>query len=572
MKYKRLGDVLIEMGLITSEQLTQALELQKETKQRLGRVLISNGFITENELMNALEAQLGIDFIDLNKEVIDPSLTAYIPKELAQSAQILPVRLQKNTLYIAMADPMNFMAAEQAKDVSKKRIIPLFANSEAVRRTIEELYADTGSIAEISEMEDMPLSETDGSPVEGADVQESAVSTSTDPGAHLVHRILERAAGEGCEELYLEPDGTGIAVWMCGNGQTRKVMTLPERQCESAPAYLKSLCRLDSSEKRLPQSGSTALRLKEYHLWLQVHTLPAADGERLAVKVLQRGRSIPDRTSIGMSTKQQKQLDQLMKAQSGLLILTGPAGSGKTTTMYSLLKACANGRKTVVAEQETTYLLSGIIQTQCNEREGLSMAHYMEAALSMRPEILCIDEITDSAAAAAAIQAAMTDHLVIATVQAGSAAHALERLKCMGITGRTLAGCLLGIVNQKLVRRVCGMCAETYTWSMEDSDVQAVIQTAAKQKHWQHGAGCSACDQSGYQGRQGIYEIISASGEFRRGILDTADPVLLQEHMNQVLAEACLWRQAAVLAGEGIIAPDEAARLVHLDNSIAIDI
>ncbi|MEE0955968.1 MAG: GspE/PulE family protein [Eubacterium sp.] len=515
MKNMRLGDMLVSLKIITDEQLREALRMQKEQKKRLGEVLIDNGFITETQLIDTLRIQLGIDFIDLAKTDIDPGMSKYVPKSLAKKAGIIPVRVAKDSLFLAMTDPLNFFAIEEAQDTSKKKIIPMIATKAAVDHAINVLYGNEGAAEAIAQMRAE-------AGISNSQVNTIEEETENAPTIRLVNSIIERAVNERASDIHFEPTKGDMVIRMRIDGRLHKILTVPSELQDSVVSRLKIMSRLNIVEKRVPQDGRAMIRLKSRDIDMRLSTLPTIYGEKIVVRILGTEEGMLDRKGIGIPPAENRKLDRLLAHTSGVIMIVGPTGSGKSSTMYTLVRELLSEHTNLITlEDPVEYNIEGATQVQINEKVGLTFASGLRAILRQDPDIICVGEIRDGETAEIAMRAAMTGHLVITTIHTEDAVSAIDRLKDMGVAPYLIASGLCGIISQRLLRRICTNCREEY------HPDPALIEMAGfpnrMNRRYFHGKGCDNCFNSGYRGRVGVFEVLMMNDELRKCITDGAD-------------------------------------------------
>lgn len=561
MKQKRLGDMLIDAGVITQDQLLLALKKQKETHERLGTILIQEGIITEHQLINTLREQLGVDFIDLTKTEIDPSMSKYIPKSLAKAAQIVPVRVVKDTLFLAMADPLNFMAVEQAKDTSKKRIIPMIATSAAVDHAINVLYENVSAAEAMQQMrEEAGLTAQVETPEEVGEIGDES------PTIRLVNSIFERAYVENCSDIHFEPTEGDMTIRMRVDGELHKIMTIPRDLQDSVISRLKVMAKLDIVEKRIPQDGRIEMTLKDRDIDMRVNTLPTIYGEKVCIRLLGKDPGMLTREGIGMIfPEDNEKIDRLLANTSGVIMIVGPTGSGKSSTMFTLIRELLSESKNLVTlEDPVEYNIPGAIQVQINEKVGLTFAEGLRAILRQDPDIICVGEIRDGETAAIAMRAAITGHLVITTIHTEDAVSAIDRLKDMGVAPYLISAGLRGIISQRLLRRVCPKCREPYTPNPRMLSLSGIRQSP--DRVYYHGKGCDACFHSGYRGRIGAFEVLLMNDELRKGITDGVDKQTFRQMAQKTSHYTTMLENADKLVEKGITTVDEICRTIMVTD------
>ncbi len=556
MRTKRLGDMLIELGLLTEEQLNQALEYQSKETDRLGTILIKHNFITEKQLIDALRMQLGIEYIDLTKVDITPEMSQYVPKKLAKQMNIVPVRLVKDQLFLAMADPLNFVALEEAQRTSKKRIVPMIASEPAVKHAINVLYGNEGAaqaMAQIRAENAANETETAARPTESQN-QENAT-----PMVRLVNSIIERAYVENASDIHFEPSEDELLVRMRIDGQLHRIMVIPGELKESVISRLKIMSRLDIVEKRIPQDGRAVLAVHGTDLDMRTSTLPTIYGEKVVIRILRRNEDSLNRRSIGIPAAEDEKIDKLLGLSSGVIMIVGPTGSGKSSTMYTLVRELLSDRTNLITlEDPVEYHIKGATQVQINEKVGLTFASGLRSILRQDPDIICVGEIRDGETAEIAMRAAMTGHLVITTIHTEDAISAIDRLHDMGVPPYLIAAGLRGVISQRLLRRICPSCKEKIVPPARALSM-AGIEDAPGKVYW-NGAGCDHCFRSGYRGRIGVFEVMMVQDGLRHCIMEGADRTQFMEVARRESAYVPMTEHAKKLVDNGTTTVDEIIR------------
>ena len=558
MAYKRLGDVLLAAGAISEEDLNKALGLQKGTDHRLGTVLIESGIITERQLIEALEMQLGVDFIDLSKTTIDPEMAKYIPKNVAKKHNIVPVRVDRDQLYIAMSDPLNFVAMEDAKKVSGKRIVPMIATAEAVDRSIITLYGNEGAARAIDEMRKSNLTSTEG-------VTPTSVETDDDanaaPTIRLVNSIIERAVTERASDIHLESRENDMLVRLRVDGMLRNVLTVPKELENSVISRLKVMGQMDTSERRVPQDGRANVRSKGKDIDLRISTLPTIFGEKVVLRLLDKSVQFLTREGIGLDGESNQQLDTLMRNNTGVFLITGPTGSGKSSTMSMMVRELNKPEVNIVTlEDPVEYNIDGVNQVQINEKTGMTFASGLRSILRQDPDIISVGEIRDGETADIAMRAAITGHLVLSTIHTNDSVSTLDRLNDIGVEPYLTASAMKGVISQRLVRKICPDCREEYHPTEDELEFLG-LDSGTDMKFYK-GKGCPNCFHTGYKGRTGVFEILLVNAEMRRAIGRRAPQEEIYEIARRngfhTLRERCLEKVKA-----GVTTVEEALRTIN---------
>lgn len=557
MAYKRLGDVLIDAGLITEAQLARALAAQKESKRRLGDELIAQGVISEQGLIEALQMQLGIEFVDLSRGDLDPNMSRVISKNVARQYDVVPVRASCDEVHLAMADPLNFVAIEAVRTATRKRVIPLVSTRDAIRRAIMTLYGNEGAARAIEEMK---------RDVRHAQAAEAGVSSATnveDPSAaptvRLVNSIIERAVTERASDVHLEPRENGLHVRMRIDGLLRTILKVPRELQASVVARLKVMGGMNTSERRIPQDGRANVRIKSQDVDLRMNTLPTTHGESVAIRLLDRDEGLLDVRGIGLYGTNLERFERLIKANNGMILIVGPTGSGKSSTMSTMIRQLNDESVNVITlEDPVEYHIDGVNQCQINEKVGMTFANGLRAILRQDPDIVAVGEIRDGETAQIAMRAAITGHLVLSTIHTFDALSTFDRLLDIGVEPYLISSGVHGIVSQRLVRRICPHCRQEYAPDPEEfADLGLEYDPAVR---FFRGTGCPLCFNTGYRGRIGVFEILLLNRTVRSLIVAGASREEVQdaiEHSDdfQPIAQSC-----AELVLKGVTTAEEARR------------
>jgi len=521
-----MGDLLIDIGLITQNQLEIALASQKESKKRLGEALIDEGFITETQLIEALEMQLGIEFVDLGKFMIDSSMSHTVPKSIAKKYGVVPVRKDRDNLYLAMSDPLNFKAIEEARAATRLRIVPMISTAEGIDRAIQTLYGSEGVSRAIEEMKRTARTPA----MEEASSGSTAVDDDTQsaPTVRLVNSIIERAVIERASDIHLEPHEDELLVRMRVDGLMRDILNVPKNLQSAVISRLKVMGSMDISERRIPQDGRANITIKQKDIDLRMSTLPTMFGEKLIIRLLDKDAQFLDKDSIGLGGHDAEWYDDLLRAKSGVVLIAGPTGSGKSSTMQTMIRQL-NTREVnlITLEDPVEYQIKGVNQVQINDKVGMTFASGLRAILRQDPDIIAVGEIRDGETADIAMRAAITGHMVLSTIHTSDAIAAVDRLIDIGVEPYLIAGAVRGIMSQRLVRRICPHCREEYipdTEELEQLGLQGRRGTV-----FYRGKGCPMCFHTGYYGRTGVFEVVKITPALRRAILDRSPREKLRE-------------------------------------------
>lgn len=563
MAYKRLGDLLIAAGTITPEELDMGLQRQKETKERLGAALISAGIITEAELIEALRLQLGIEYIDLSKTTIPISMAQVVPKNIAKQFQVVPVRMERDELYLAMSDPMNFYAIEEVKKAVRKKIVPMIATTEGVEHAILVLYGNEGAARAIEAMKrEAPTEEDNG---EEAQFTGNILNDNINdaPTIRLVNSIIERAILERASDIHIEPKEKELQVRMRIDGVLRKILTIPKNLQNSVISRLKIMSGMDIAERRVPQDGRFNVKNKKREFDLRVNSLPTVYGEKIVARLLDKraGYLTPD--SIGLMGDNLKKYQRAIHCTSGVILIAGPTGSGKSSTMNTMISQLNTEEVNVVTlEDPVEYNIDGVNQVQINEKTGMDFANGLRAILRQDPDIIAVGEIRDGETAQISMRAAITGHVVLSTIHTNDAVGTIERLEDIGVEPYLIATALRAVISQRLVRRICPKCKKSY--EATDEEVRRLGLSTEHKHIFYRGEGCADCFNTGYRGRIGVFEILEITPEIRPLISQQAGRPVIEQELASAHSEFKTLRENAIqLVEEGITTAEEVQRVIY---------
>lgn len=559
MAYMRLGDILTASGVITEEQLRHALEVQKTTHERLGTILIDEGIINEQRLIETLEVQLGIDFIDLSKIHIPVEMAQLVPRNIAKRHCVVPVKLYKDELTLAMSDPLNFVALEEVRTATRKRILPKIATAAAVNRAIATLYGNEGAARAIEEMRFESAAREQVSV--GVSPEEVTDDVQSAPTVRLVNSILERATVERASDIHLESHSDEMVVRMRIDGSLRTILTVPWDLKRAVISRLKIMGGMDISEQRLPQDGRANVRIKGHDIDLRMSTLPTLYGEKVVIRLLDKSTQLLDAKAIGLSGENLERYNKLLKNAHGMILIVGPTGSGKSSTMYTMIRSLNTEEINLVTlEDPVEYDIEGVNQVQINEKAGMTFAEGLRAILRQDPDIIAVGEIRDGETAEIAIRSAITGHLVLSTVHTNDALTALDRLIDIGVEPYLVAEALNGVISQRLVRRICPDCKESYVPSEEE--LRRLGCETTKDILFYRGKGCPNCYHTGYLGRTAVFEILIMDSNFKRAVSEGRHKQELMECLSKgtfsSLADGC--RKLVI---EGVTSVEEAISVLN---------
>lgn len=518
--YMRLGDLLISAGVIRPEQLNEALTIQKQTRERLGDVLINNGIITEQQLIEALQMQLGVDFVDLTAVSIPLELARFVPRSIAKKYCVVPVKLQKDELYVAMSDPLNFEAQEEIKSASHKQVVPMIATRRAVEQAIATLYGNEGTARAIEEMKrEAGSNQADIVPVQMSKAVDNGAAEA--PTIRFVNSVIERAITERASDIHLEPQEGEMVVRMRIDGVLRRVFTVPANLQATVIARLKIMGGMNIAERKIPQDGRAMVTAKDKEIDLRISSIPTIYGEKIVLRLLDKSSGHINRKTIGLEGEDEKKYDRLLKNSSGVILIVGPTGSGKSTTMCAMIQELCNEQTNIMTlEDPVEYNIPGTNQCQINEKTGMTFAAGLRSILRQDPDVISVGEIRDGETASIAVRAAITGHLVISTLHTNDAVSTISRLVDIGVEPYMISSALRGVVSQRLVRKICPHCRKAYTPTEEEKRMVGIAEN--EDVTFYKGEGCQECGRTGYRGRRGVFEILTLDAALRREVANNA--------------------------------------------------
>jgi type IV pilus assembly protein PilB len=526
---ERLGDLLLRDGLITREQLQAALQEQKNTGMRLGYTLVKLGFVQETEITKMLARQFRMPAVDLSRFEVDPKIVKLIPADVAVKHTVLPLKREGRTLTVAMADPTNVGVVDDLKFITRFDIFPVIAGEYTLRTAIERHYEQTDvqlqtllkDIEEEEELEVIEEKEEDAGPVQVADDA---------PVVKLINGILTDAVKRGASDIHIEPFEHEIRVRYRIDGALQEIMKPPIKLKAALTSRVKIMSALNIAERRVPQDGRIKLKMGKRVIDFRVSTLPVIFGEKIVMRILDKGNLTLDLAKFGFEPKAEQDLMRAILNPYGMVLVTGPTGSGKTTTLYSALSRVNTIEVNIMtAEDPVEYNIHGINQVLVRNEIGMTFAAALKAFLRQDPNIIMVGEIRDIETGGIAIKAALTGHLVLSTLHTNDAPSTITRMVDMGIEPFNVASAVNLIVAQRLVRRICKDCKQEHVYSPEELAVLGMRPEEVKGITFFKGAGCDSCNGTGYKGRAGLYEVMALSPELRRMILRGASTAEMQE-------------------------------------------
>jgi type IV pilus assembly protein PilB len=527
----RLGDTLLRDGLLSHEQLKQALVEQKVTKHRLGFVLVKLGLVPELEITKVLARQFRMPAVDLSRFEVDPKILKLVPGDMATKGVVLPLKREGRTLTVAMADPSDMGLLEDLKFVTRFDLFPVIAGEYTLRALIEKHYQQ-GNQQELENLlKDMEAAGEDLEVVEEREEETVTQAQLEDaPVVKLINGLLIEAVKRGASDIHIEPFEHEIRVRYRIDGALLEIMRPPLKMKAALTSRIKILSQLNIAERRVPQDGRLKLKMGNRVIDFRVSTLPVLFGEKIVMRILDKGNLTLDLTKFGFEAKAEKDLMRAILNPYGMVLVTGPTGSGKTTTLYSALSRVNTPEVNIMtAEDPVEYNLMGINQVLVRNEIGLTFAAALKAFLRQDPNIIMIGEIRDLETGGIAIKAALTGHLVLSTLHTNDAASTITRMIDMGVEAFNVASAVNLVVAQRLVRRICKDCKGPHQYTDEELSTLGTDLEKLRAISFMKGTGCDTCSGTGYKGRAGLYEVMALSPELRRQILRGASVSEMQE-------------------------------------------
>lgn len=520
---KRLGDILVEAAKISPYQLAQALKVQKSVGKKLGEVLIELNIISEDEILDAIEKQTGIKKVDLNEITFDRKVLNMIPQALCEKHDLIPFGISENKVQVALADPLNIYAIddisistgfEVESYISRKAEIQKFIkinySSEEVNRAAAALSLEKHEASIALEH----LDELD-------DVKNA-------PVVKMIEYLFKNAIEMRASDIHIEPFAREVRIRYRIDGQLQTINTLDVGTLQALTTRIKILASLNIAEKRIPQDGRIIMKIGKDDIDFRVSILPVVFGEKVVIRILKRANVQYDKSALGLSEEGINKLMRIVSNPHGIVLVTGPTGSGKSTTLYTILNELNDDDTNIITiEDPVEFMLRGINQVNVNPKSGLTFSSGLRSILRQDPDIVMIGEIRDEETAQIAVRAAITGHLVLSTLHTNDASSAITRLIDMGIEPYLLASAITGVVAQRLVRKICPHCRVNY----EATDYEKLLLNVSKHESLvlSYGEGCGNCNNTGYVGRIGVYELMEVTKEHRQMMIQTKDASKLKE-------------------------------------------
>lgn len=517
-----LGEILVAKNIITRGQLEESLRIGKKTNTRVGKVIVNLGYAKEDDIANALAEQYNIPSMMLGSTILDTSVVALIPEAVAKRYMVIPVSLEEGVLKIAMIDPLNVFALDELKKITGHAIEPVVTTETEISRAISQYYTMESSLEEmVKKVQSSGVELLKGEEEVPEKLEKIAADTSV---VQLVNMLLSRAIAENASDIHIEPDEDALRVRMRIDGVLHDTAEFPLKLHPAVISRIKILGEMDIAEKRLPQDGRFFVKMSGKDVDVRLSTLPTIFGEKAVLRLLNKTSIVLELERLTPVEDTLQVLKRLVKKPFGMILLTGPTGSGKTTTAYTLLNLLNTTDKNLVTvEDPVEYHLKRVNQVQVNQKVGVTFASALRHILRQDPDIVMIGEIRDKETAEIAIHASLTGHIVISTIHTNDAVGTVSRLLDMGIEPYLVSSSISCLVAQRLVRRICDKCKEGYVPDPKMLDDLGVRFPDGKTPKFYRGAGCPNCKGTGLKGRVGIFEVLLLDDELRSMVLDKMD-------------------------------------------------
>lgn len=525
---QRLGDILVQTGIITHEQLIEALDEQKRSGERLGSVLVKKGYLTEQRLIEVLEFQLGIPHVVLAKRQIAPDAIALVSEALAKKYRIFPVERIGDRLVLGMVDPTDILAIDDLKLSLKMEIQPVIVTEEDLNRAFNQYFGISGTVQDVFKDLEIEIEE------DKQDEQAEVAEVDEAPIVRLVNLIITQAVKERASDIHIEPTERDLVVRYRIDGRLKQMMTSPKNTQAAIISRIKIISGMNIAEKRVPQDGRIQMRVEGVAIDLRVSSIPTVFGEKIVMRILFKNNVLVKMDKLGFLPDTLSKFRAVYNQPHGIILVTGPTGSGKSTTLSAVLNELNSPEDNIMTvEDPVEYQIPGVNQVQVNVKAGLTFAAALRSFLRQDPDIIMVGEIRDKETAQIATQAALTGHLVLSTLHTNDAPSTFTRLIDMGIEPFMVASTVIGVLAQRLIRGVCPECKESYQLTPDDPYYHIVMKSLpglkSEQLVFYRGKGCRQCHGTGYSKRLAIHEVMITNNELKSKIIQNVPANVLKE-------------------------------------------
>ncbi|MCH4888796.1 type II secretion system protein GspE [Acidaminobacter sp. JC074] len=552
----RLGDLLVNAGKIKEDQLEFALQVQKDKKRKLGETLIELDFVSERDIIEVLEFQLGIPQVDLEKYYIEPDVPNLVSESFARTNLLIPIKRDGMRLAVGMVDPLNILVINDLEIITGLEVEPKIATEKDIRNAIDQFYSRRSAEEAAEEF-------TKEYKLEQDDIDKELLKEiNKAPVVRLVNTIIVQAAQSRASDIHIEPHDDYLRIRFRVDGDLQEVMK-PAKQTHGAiVTRIKIMAKLDIAERRIPQDGRIEINVKGRDLDLRVSTIPTIHGEKVVIRLQDRTTFLKPIDELGLNDVNQHAFEEIIKARNGIVLVTGPTGSGKSTSLYAMLNELNDFKRNVMTvEDPVEYRMDGITQSQVNPKAGFSFPEGLRSMLRQDPDVIMVGEIRDTETAEIAVRAAITGHVVLSTLHTNNAIATINRLVDMGIKPYLVSSSIVAIISQLLVKKICPSCKVPYIPSQAELEM-AGLKNLDLNVEFYKGAGCPHCKQTGYRGRTPIFEILQFDSDIRQMVTDGKSSNEIKRFLSsqgiRTLQDSCL---ELVLKGDTTV--DELMRISY---------
>lgn len=516
MKERDIIDILLKKGIIAQDQIEEARKEIQKTGLSIDKALIRLGYVSEDDIAKTIASEMGVPYMDIKGYIVDPDVIKLIPEATAKKFKIIPLFKVGNSLSLSMANPQDIVAIDEARKKSGFNVIePVLSIEKDIEAAIEQYYVVSGTMEDVVKGIPKPK----GPQMEEFGTETLAKMAEEAPVVRLVNLVIADAVKNRASDIHIEPEEDKVRVRYRVDGVLHEIVTPPKHLQNALISRIKILSKMDIAEKRKPQDGRIMMRMEEKEIDMRVSTFPTVHGENIVMRILDKENAIMKLNDLGMKPEDLKKFNELIRRPHGIILVTGPTGSGKTTTLYASLSEINSIEKNIITiEDPVEYEIPLIRQTQVNPKVGLTFATGLRNILRQDPDIIMVGEIRDKETAEVAIQSALTGHLVFSTLHTNDAASSLTRLIDMGVEPFLISSTVIGLIAQRLVRVICKKCKETYT--PLDETLKDIGLSDKRATVFYRGKGCIECNKTGYKGRIAIYELLIMDEELRKMVIE----------------------------------------------------
>ncbi len=573
---EKILKIFIDKKLIKETDLEKALKVQREKGGSISNILVDLGCISKNDLMVVLSHELGIPPINLSRYKIDPNVIKLLPKKIAKRYQIMPISKMGNTLVVAMVDPLNIFAIDDIKAITGYNISPIITTDRDIKEALTQYYEESAYTAiekivgDMKETSDISMVEEQGAPGDVQDSTDLLRMTQNAPVVKITNLILAEGVNARASDILIEPLEREVRVRYRVDGVLQDAKRPPKALHNAIISRIKVMSNLDIAERRLPQDGRFKVRLHNREVDFRISVLPSSKGEKAALRILDKSQAMLDLEKLGFDKKSQEEIKQGAMKPHGMILVCGPTGCGKTTTLYSILEYINSPEDNVITvEDPVEYVIGGLNQVTARSDIGLTFAIALRSILRQDPDIIMIGEIRDFETVDIAIKAALTGHLVLSTLHTTTAAGSVTRLLNMGVEPFLITSSMILVAAQRLVRKICSNCREPYELDADIAEKYS-IKTNGKKVTLYRGKGCEVCHKTGYKGRVGLIEVLILTPKIKALILERAQEYRIRDQA-RLEGMTTLRENGVALALEGVTTLDEIVRVTVGDQDLEVD-